>query len=161
MYGQGNFKIDGIKMGNFSLNMSQAEAEKIAEKKLTVPTEDNNWESETRVNNDGEAIYISMLEDFYEETKTPKYRVYVLKTKSAKFKTNENIGIGSTRDDLIDTYRNAAGFSLMPDFDEEGNHLPNASIFTVDDHKKSVQYTFFLKNNKVVEISISPIEPCC
>ncbi|MEN5309893.1 hypothetical protein ABE425_20605 [Chryseobacterium cucumeris] len=81
-------------------------------------------------------------------------------TTSKKFKTKSGIGVGSTRDDLINTYRSYANFSVRPDWDSNGKPIKDAGYFNLEDSQAGTLLSFKFVNNIVTEISVYLNEGC-
>lgn len=157
-----DFNLSTLKMGTYSLKMPKEDAEKIAERKLIVPTEQNEYNGESNVFYHGEQIKISVTQNYFTENASPEsYVLYSLSTTSKKFKTKSGIGIGNTRNDLINTYRDYPNFSIHEGWTDEGERDLSISYFSMEDFDAGTMMTFKLSNNRVVEITISINEDGC
>ena len=99
------------------------------------------------------------MDQWVDDKKPMQKQVYGIKTKSPKFKTKSGMGVGNTRDQLIDTYRNYANFEVHQYKDENGK-TDKQSFFTLSDYDAGTYLTFVMENNIVVEISVGMNEGC-
>ncbi|MEF9477634.1 hypothetical protein OWR28_07835 [Chryseobacterium sp. 1B4] len=81
-------------------------------------------------------------------------------TTSKKFKTKSGIGVGSTRDDLINAYRNYPNFSVRPDWDKNDKPVKDSGYFNIEDSQAGTLLSFKFVNNIVTEISVYLNEGC-
>ncbi len=160
---QGDMEISTMRIGPFKIHMTSGEAETLAGKKLAVPTEKNDYNGTTIVKYNNELVEIS-LSDEYGDTgndNVTKYKVYALATQSPKFRTRSGMGIGSTRDQLIDTYRNFTSFEVYSGWTDEGKASKTESYFVLNDVDAQTQIIFKMRNNTVVEVRVSIIYEGC
>lgn len=80
-----------------NLKMNVDDADKIAGKKLTA---DNDFYSSNEINYNGEKIYVYVFNG--NADKQLKRIIGHIYTKSPKFKTKRGMGVGSTRNELIE-----------------------------------------------------------
>ena len=89
------------------------------------------------------------------------FQIYSLSTKSKKFRTKSGMGVGSTKDQLIDAYRNYPNFSVSQMWDEKTEKQSSAmSSFVLTDNDAGTYLSFTLTNNIVTEVSIYMNEGC-
>jgi len=156
MSAQENFELSTLRIGPFKIFMSKTEAEKIAGTKLYAEGDKKN-----NVKYNGETIQIDIFDQYVNEANPSVPSVSYMTTTSKKFKTKSGIGIGSTRDDLINAYRNYSSFSVRPEWDDTMQKpVKDAGYFTLEDSQAGTQLTFKLVNNTVVEISVYLNEGC-
>lgn len=160
---QGDMEITTMRIGPFKIHMTSGEAEALAGKKLAVPTEKNDYNGTTIVKYNNELVEINLSDEYSDagNDNTPKYKVYTLATQSPKFRTRSGMGIGSTRDQLIDTYRNFSSFEAYPGWTEEGKASKTESYFVLNDVDAQTQIIFKMRNNTVVEVRVSIIYEGC
>ena len=71
------------------------------------------------------------------------------------------MGVGSTKDQLIDAYRNYPNFSVSQMWDEKTEKQSSAmSSFVLTDNDAGTYLSFTLTNNIVTEVSIYMNEGC-
>lgn len=150
-----NFEMSTLKIGPYKLNMSLDEAEKLAGKQLIISSEKNDYNGDNFINYNGETIIIRPSENYYEENPTNKYIISSLSTQSPKFKTKSGIGIGSTKEELFQAFKNYAAFYYSDGYDDEGNRNGKEGFFSLSDIDAGTEMMFNLKNNRVTEITIN------
>ena len=151
-----NFEISTLRIGDFKIFMPRTEAEKIAKKTLKETTD---WEKPEKVNYFGETVEILTFSNYVGENQPSQIAVYTLKTKSKKFRTKSGIGVGNTRDDLINAYRNYPNFSVSQYKDPESLGKVE-SYFSLDDFDAGTYLSFRMENNIIVEVTVSVNEGC-
>ncbi len=108
----------------------------------------------------GEIINIQLYEGYGGNASPEAVTITGLTTTSKKFKTKSGMGVGSTRDDLINAYRNQSTFSVRPDVDDNGKRIKDAGYFNIEDYDAGTQLTFKFVNNTVTEITVYINEGC-
>ncbi|AZA82495.1 hypothetical protein C1637_08125 [Chryseobacterium lactis] len=153
---QENFEVSTLRIGPYKIFMPKVEAEKIAGAKL------NNTDSNKKniVKYNGESIQIDLFENYINEANPSVPSITYMTTTSKKFKTKSGIGVGSTRDDLINAYRNYSNFAVRPDWDDKGNPIKDVGYFSLEDSQAGTQLRFKFVNNIVTEISVYLNEGC-
>ena len=136
--------------------MSKTDAEKISKKPLQTFDQ---YEKSNKVNYNGESVNVIMMDQYIGENQPTQRQIYVIKTRSPKFKTKSGMGVGNTRDQLIDTYRNYPNFSVNQ-YKDENNKATQQVFFSLNDDDAGTYLTFILENNIVVEISVGMNEGC-
>ena len=148
------------RIGPYKINMSHTNAEKIATKKIKIPSEQNEYDGTTLVNYNNETIELNVGQ-VYEADDKYTYEIYSIAIQSPNFQTLSGIKIGSTRDQLIDAYKDFSNFSMHPQYNDEGKPSKTDSYFSINDYKNETTISFILKNNKVVKITVSVLEEGC
>ncbi|KAA2217776.1 hypothetical protein [Chryseobacterium sediminis] len=156
MNAQENFEVSTLRIGPFKVFMPKVEAEKIAGTKLT----NSNSEKKNLIRYNGEIIQIDLFDNYINEANPSVPSVTYMTTKSKKFKTKSGIGVGSTRDDLINAYRNYPNFSVRPDWDDNSKPIKDSGYFNIEDSQAGTQLSFKFVNNIVTEISVYLNEGC-
>ena len=151
-----NYEISTLRIGEFKIYMEKESAEKIAKKTLNLAAD---YDNPNKVNYFGETINLLLTERYVDEGKPNAVSIYNMTTKSNKFRTKSGIGVGSTRDQLIDTYRNYSNFEVHEYKDPE-NPKKSDSYFTLSDYDAGTYLTFRMENRVVVEILIGIDEGC-
>ncbi|PIF44509.1 hypothetical protein CLU96_1485 [Chryseobacterium sp. 52] len=152
-----DFEVSTLRMGPYKIFMEKAEAEKTAGTKLKM----TDGLTKNNVKYNGEVILIDLYETYISESKPNAASIMGLKTTSKKFKTKSGIGIGNTKDDLINAYRNHPSFTVHPAWDEKSEkRLKDTGYFTLEDLDAGTQLTFKFVNNIITEISVYINEGC-
>ncbi len=152
-----DFEVSTLRIGPYKIFMERAEAEKVAGTKLKIT--DGTVKNNVKYN--GELIQIDLYENYISEAKPNVASVMGLTTTSKKFKTKSGIGIGNTKDDLINAYRNHPSFTVHPAWDEKGEkRLKDTGYFTLEDLDAGTQLSFKFINNIITEISVYLNEGC-
>ncbi|MDR6371892.1 hypothetical protein J2795_004576 [Chryseobacterium bernardetii] len=153
---QENFEVSTLRIGPFKVFMPKVDAEKIAGTKLT----NSDGEKKNSVKYNGEIIQIDLFDNYINEANLSVPSITYMTTTSKKFKTKSGIGVGSTRDDLINTYRNYPNFSVRPDWDSNGKPIKDSGYFNIEDSQAGTLLSFKFVNNIVTEISVYLNEGC-
>lgn len=153
---QENFEVSTLRIGPYKIFMEKSEAEKISGTKLKI----SDVEQKNGVKYNGEAINIEVFQGYGGEAKPDAVTITGLSTTSKKFRTKSGMGVGSTRDELINTYRNYPTFSVRPEVDNNGKRIKDAGYFNIDDYDAGTQLTFKFVNNIVTEITVYINEGC-
>lgn len=154
---QDNFDLSTLRIGPFHQKMDIKEADKIAGKKIMA---DNKNNSPTPVNYKGEIINMYVWESSDSENGVNR-NIGNISTTSKKFRTKSGLGVGSTKDELIDAYRNFSSFSLYPGWNDDGTINKSESYFTLTDNDAHSVLSFKMKNNVVVEVTVYYNEDGC
>ncbi|MDQ1858538.1 MULTISPECIES: hypothetical protein [unclassified Chryseobacterium] len=153
---QENFEVSTLRIGPFKVFMPKVEAEKIAGVKLI----NANGEKKNIVKYNGESIQIDLFDNYINEANPSVPSITYMTTTSKKFKTKSGIGVGSTRDDLINAYRSYTNFSVRPDWDSNGKPIKDTGYFNLEDSQAGTLLSFKFVNNIVTEISVYLNEGC-
>ena len=71
------------------------------------------------------------------------------------------MGVGNTKNELIEAYKNYPNFSVNQGWEDDGEKLSKTiSYFNLSDNDASTELSFKLENNVVVEVSIYINEGC-
>ncbi|MGG5209953.1 hypothetical protein ACQWU4_13570 [Chryseobacterium sp. MIQD13] len=152
-----DFEVSTLRIGPYKIFMEKAEAEKIAGTKLKI----TDGTIKNNVKYSGEPVQIDLYESYISEAKPNVASIMGLTTTSKKFKTKSGIGIGNTKDDLINAYRNHPSFTVHPAWDEKGEkRLKDTGYFTLEDLDAGTQLSFKFVNNVITEISVYLNEGC-
>ena len=161
-FAQDNFDISTLRIGPFTINMKDKAAEKFTTSKLVIYDGPNEYNKGNKVNYTGEIIEIIIMEIWDDEGKKANgYQIYSLSTKSKKFRTKSGMGVGSTKDELIDAYRNYPNFSVNQMWDEKTEKLSTSkSSFVLTDNDAGTFLSFTMINNVVTEVNVHMSEGC-
>lgn len=153
---QANYELSTMRIGPFNMKMDPDEADKIAGKKLTVKQNDGT----NFVNYNGEIIEIYVWESSDSSYGT-KRNIGHMKTSSKKFRTKGGMGVGSTRDELLDAFRNFRSFSISPEWNDDGSTSKTESFFVLTDLDAHTFIRFEMKNDVVTEVAVYYDEGGC
>ncbi|MDC8106843.1 hypothetical protein MTQ00_20280 [Chryseobacterium sp. B21-037] len=154
---QENFEVSTLRIGPYKVFMKSAEIEKISGTKLKIT--DGEYKNSVKYN--GEILMISTSQEYDNDGKeTNGYSIYGISTTSKKFRTKSGIGVGSTKDEIINAYKNYPSYSAYPGWDDKGKPIKNQSYFILNDSDASTILSFKLVDNIVTEISVSLNEGC-
>ncbi len=157
MHAQENFEISTLRIGPYKIFMDQKEAEKIA----GMPLKITDGEKKNNVKYNGELIGIQVFSGYGGTANPDGITITGLTTTSKKFKTKSGMGVGNTKDELINTYKNYPRFSVNPAYNEQtGKPLKEAGYFSLEDDDAGTQLIFKLTNNIVTEITVYINEGC-
>jgi hypothetical protein len=152
-----DFEVSTLRIGPYKVFMEKTEAEKISGTKLKV----TDGQIKNNVKYNGELILIDLYESYISEAKPSVSSVMGITTTSKKFKTKSGIGIGNTKDDLINAYRNYPSFTVHPAWDDKSEkRLKDTGYFTLEDLDAGTQLSFKFVNNIITEISVYLNEGC-
>ncbi len=155
---QENFELTTLRIGPYKIFMKADEAEKISGRRLQ---QYDDWDKSNIVIFQGEIIDVKLQNTYISEKENNVSAIYTLSTKSAKFKTKKGLGVGNTKDELIEAYKNYPNFSVNQGWDEKGEKLSKTiSYFNLSDNDASTELSFKLENNIVIEVSIYINEGC-
>lgn len=153
---QDNFDLSTLRIGPFHLKMDLKEADKIAGRKI----KSTDYNSPEKINYKGETVQMYVYS--YTDEKNIEVRtVGNITTRSSKFRTKSGMGVGSTRDQLINAYRNFPSFSVYPEWDDNGKSSKTVSYFVLTDRDAGSTLSFKLVNNITVEVSVYHNEEGC
>ena len=149
---QENFELTTLRIGPYKIFMKADEAEKISGRRLQ---QYDDWDKSNIVIFQGEIIDVKLQNTYISEKENNVSAIYTLSTKSAKFKTKKGLGVGNTKDELIEAYKNYPNFSVNQGWDDK-----TISYFNLSDNDASTELSFKLENNVVIEVSIYINEGC-
>jgi hypothetical protein len=150
------FEISTLRIGPYKMFMKNEEADKLGTK-----LKQTDYELKNIIKYNGETILIGTSSDYDDKGKeTGKIIIQTLSTKSNKFKTKSGIGVGSTKDEVINAYKNYPSYSAYPGYDDKGKVQKNTSNFVLNDLDAGTTLNFTLVNNIVTEMLIFINEGC-
>lgn len=152
-----NYELSTLRIGPFNLKMDIEEADKIAGKKLK---EDKNNYGSMMVNYHGEIIEVYVWESYSSDNGSGR-QIGNLATKSKKFRTKSGMGVGSTRTQLIEAYKNFPSYCINYGWTDEGTISKSESYFTLTDNDANTELVFTMLNNVVTEVKVYFIEEGC
>ncbi len=163
VWSQGETEISTIRIGPFKIFMSSTEASAIASKQLAIPTEKNEYNGTTIVRYNGDLIELNIGEDYTNDATAAatKYTIQSMVTQSSNFKTKSGMGVGSTREQLLNTYKNFSSFSVYSGWTDEGKRSKVETYFVLNDEDANTQIIFKMRNNVVEEITVSIVYEGC
>jgi len=152
---QENFEISTLRIGPFSLKMDVSEADKIAGKKLKA----TDYDSPQQINYKGEIFKIYIYGSYSDSSKDER-NIGSISTTSKKFRTKSGMGVGSTKDELLNTYRNYPNFEFYTPKDDNDKYITSEGYFQLRDNEAYTMLSFKLVNNIVTEVSVFYNEGC-
>lgn len=150
-----NWDISNLRIGEFKLMMKESDAVALARKPLQVPSESNRYQGTTIVKYNNELINVTLGEHYTDVQNGNSMSITELSTKSAKFKTRSGIGVGSSREELWNTYKDLSRIEIFKPYDADGERIETDRNFSIFDEDAGTMLTFVLRNNKVIEIRVS------
>ena len=161
-FAQDNFDLSTLRVGPYTIFMKDKAVEKITKSKLLLFTGENDYLKTNKVNYLGETFEITIMQIYDDQGQNiAGYQIYSLMTKSKKFRTKSGMGVGSTKDQLIDAYRNYPNFSVSQMWDEKTEKMSaTKSSFALTDNDAGTFLSFTMINNVVTEVSVYMNEGC-
>lgn len=157
-----NMEVSTLRIGPFKINMDKSEAESYARKPLLTAKESNQYNGETTVKYNNELLKVNINSQYDGENKPEKEVITNLSSTSTKFRTKSGMGIGSSRSELINTYKDFSNFEVFTGWEENGEgRSKTTSYFVLKDVDAGTALSFKLVNNIVVEISVYIDEEGC
>lgn len=150
-----SYELSTLKIGEFKLNMPIHNAEAIANKKLKLPIKENDYNGDNFIDYHGERIVVSISKNYEADQLPDQYIIQSISTQSPKFKTKSGLGIGSTKEDLIQVFKHFQAFTYYTIHNEDLTSPLKESIFNAFDLDAHTMITFKLRNNRVIEITIT------
>jgi hypothetical protein len=159
---QANMELSTLRIGPFKIFMDKAEAETLAHKPLLTATEKNEYKGETVVKYNNELLKVNISQQYAGENQPDKEVITSMSTTSAKFRTKSGMGVGSTRYDLLNTYKDYSNFQVYAAGEEDGDkRSKSVSYFVLNDLDAMTSISFKMVNNVVVEINVYQDEGGC
>ncbi|MCU7612987.1 hypothetical protein N0B16_00905 [Chryseobacterium sp. GMJ5] len=151
-----DFEVSTLRIGPYKMFMKNDEAEQLGTK-----LKQTDYELKNIVQYKGETILIATSQNYDQNGKeTGQLMIQGLSTTSKKFRTKSGIGVGSTKDEVINAYKNYASYSVYPGWDDKGNQQKNISHFVLNDLDAGTTLSFKIVNNLVTELWVSINEGC-
>lgn len=150
-----NWDISTLRIGEFKLMMKESEAVSLARKPLQVPSESDPYQGTTIVKYNNELINVTLGEHYTDVQNGNSMSVTELSTKSTKFRTRSGIGVGSSREELWNTYKDFSRIEIFKPYDTNGERIATDRNFSIYDEDAGTTLTFVLRDDKVVEIRVS------
>ena len=156
-----NFELSTLRMGEFTINMKDKALEKIAKTKLPAFNGDNYFRT-LKTQYFGQPLEITVLQGVTENGEYAlESTIYSLTTKSKKFRTKSGLGIGSTKAELLEAYRNFPNLKVAQVYEDQTDSFSKSnSNVILQDFEAGTALSFTLKNNIVVEVSVYVNEGC-
>lgn len=150
-----NYELSTLRIGEYKIFMKKDVAEKLANKKFQKFDE---YENKNSVNYFGEKIEVVGYSTYLNEAEPNVETIQYLGTKSKKFRTKSGMGVGSTKDELLNAYKNYPNYSVSQAWEE--NEVKNTCYFRLTDIDARTELSFKIVNNIVVEVTIFVNEGC-
>lgn len=153
-----NAELSTLRIGAFTYQMTLEEAVNITEKPLVSTTEDYGQYKTATYKGDKIKLQFSG----YDENTIPSdIKLYQISTKSPKFKTKRGLGVGSTKAQLFEAYKDYPNFSVGQRWNVKTEKLSiTESYFMLEDITVGTKLNFIMNNNVVVELEIYMDEGC-
>lgn len=160
-------KISTTRMGDFQIDMSQSEVEKLIGKPVILKNDENDpaqtWGNYAQFTHQN----VSYKAYFYphEEDDVISYKINSIETTSSNIKTLSGLGVGSSLDNLWKAYKNYDVCHHKEWVETEGGEgyerSKTLSVFTLTDNDNQRVLSFHIKNQKVYKIVISEAYEGC
>lgn len=152
-----NFELSTIRIGDFKLFNDKTTVDEFVKKTLPV---DGPLDGFNKVSYNGENIEVYFVENFYkQQNPTAKNIIFGLSTASRAFKTKSGMGVGSSREELINAYKSYPNFSVFT-YKDESRPSVTFSTLSLKDNDAGTSINFNLENNIVVKVHVSIEEGC-
>lgn len=154
-----NTELTTLRIGAFKYQMPIAEVKSLSEKPLKNGKLDYGENIKIAIYK-GQEIKLSGLESYVDSVES-ELKIYSLSTKSALFKTKSGLGVGSTKEQLLDAYKNYPNFSVGQRWDSKTNkRSATETFFDLEDVDAGTHLQFIMENNVVVEVEVYMEEGC-
>jgi len=148
--------ITTMRIGPFKMTMLKSEAQAFTKISLKKAVDVKGWPVPNVIKYNEELVEVT-IDNYFGNGNTSKDAITELRTTSTKFRTKSGMGVGSTRYELLNVYRDYSNFEIMQDWDEVANKpSTNKSHFILKDEgvSFSTKLSFQLVDNIVTEVSI-------
>lgn len=150
--------LDGI--GAVKTNMKQDELEALLKQKVPLgnltDTISGSWVDSATVKYKDAGLRLGFERTYaYENVDSFHMRITGIKTESPLCKTAGGIGIGSTKQQVIDGFDNYL-LMMEPGFENDSSMVRSKITYTIKvrEHREGPQMVFYLRNNKVQSIEV-------
>jgi hypothetical protein len=154
-------ELTTLRIGVFKVFMDKAEAEKILSKTLKSAKESNNYDGNNTITYNGDIITLEVLPRYISDKSPDKDQIVSIATVSKKYRTKSGMGVGSTRYELLESYKDFPSFEMYPEWMEDGKASTNVSYFVLNDNTAATCLVFKMVKNIVVEIRVAINEGGC
>lgn len=153
--------MEGI--GAVKNDMSQAELEAVLQQKVPLAnltdTISGSWMDTATVNYKGAVLHLQFSRAYGFNAAVPDsffMRLIEIKTEYARCKTAEGIGIGSTKQDIIDAYPENL-LIMEPGYENDTTFNYSKTLYDIKIRKgwEGPQIICYLKNNKIYAFEVS------
>lgn len=151
-----NYELSTLRIGEYKIFMKKAELESIA--KMKIKNVDD-YETKTKIKYYGETIEVLVYSSYLSEAEPAVQSIQYLATKSKKFRTKSGMGVGSTKQELLNSYINYANFSVNQSYDD--SDPKGTSFLRLSDIDAGTELSFKMINNTVTEVAIYLNEGGC
>lgn len=148
-----NGELTTLRIGGFKYQMSLKEVKEISEKPLYNVK--NEYDADSKMATyKGQKILLEGI-NMYEGAIESDLKVYSLSTKSPLFKTKSGLGVGSTKEQLFQTYKDYPNFSVGQRWDMKTEKISTSeTYFSLEDTTTGTTLQFILKDNIVTEVMV-------
>lgn len=150
------------RINDIRLNKTQEEIEKTIGQKLKLKADEYDWMSYAEINHKGIQMKLGFVKLVTEEGTAEYYTLYEIRTSSPNIKTLSGIGVGSSLDDLWNTYKKDFNLSVWFQWDDKIQDTSKKKrMFELTGMEEYTVIRFYLDNDKITEIVVSVSEDGC
>jgi len=153
---QENFDVSTLRIGAYTINMKKKDIEKVSKTQVVSFTaKDENYKN-VAVKYLGETIDMIIAQSSDNQGMYDGgYEITSLSTKSKKFATKSGMKVGSTRAQLLETYKNYPNFCISFLWNEKTHKQSTSdSIFLLTDIDAGTFLSFQMLNDVVTIVSV-------
>ncbi len=153
--------LNTTQMGFFKLNTTIQEMEKACGQKLTISKNKDKYEDTiiVKIDNVPYELLFHQMADYDEKKIAEKWMLFSVSSDAIKFKTKSNLGIGSTKSEILKTY-DKFSLNIYNDylFKEKGNAKDKIQYISLTDNDFGSNIIFKTENRIVTSIKVSMYE---
>lgn len=155
-FAQENFDISTLRIGSYTINMNKKDIEKVSKTQIVSFTPKDEHYKNVAVKYLGETIDMIIAQSSDNQgIYNGGYEITSLSTQSKKFATKSGMKVGSTKDQLLENYKNYPNFCISHLWDEKTNKPSTSnSIFLLTDMDANTFLSFQMLNNVVTIVSV-------
>ncbi|MGB3453949.1 MAG: hypothetical protein WBA59_08980 [Moheibacter sp.] len=150
------------RINDIRLNKTQEEIEKTIGQKLKLKSDEYDWLSYAEINHKGIQLKLGFVKLTTEEGTAENYTLYEIRTSSPNIKTLSGIGVGSSLDELWNTYKKDFNLSVWFLWDDDIQDISKKKrMFELTGLEEYTVIRFYLDNDKITEIVVAVSEDGC
>lgn len=150
------------RINDIRLNKTRDEIEKTIGQKLTPKADEYDWMSYAEISHNGIQMKLGFVKQTNEEGTSENYILYEIRTSSPNLKTLSGIGVGSSLDDLWNTYKKDFNLSVWFLYDDDIQDISKKKrMFELTGMEEYTVIRFYLDNDKITEIVVAVSEEGC
>ncbi len=155
-------QITTSRINDIRLNKTQEEIEKTIGQKLKLKSDEYDWLSYAEINHKGIQLKLGFVKLTTEEGTAENYTLYEIRTSSPNIKTLSGIGVGSSLDELWNTYKKDFNLSVWFLWDDDIQDISKKKrMFELTGLEEYTVIRFYLDNDKITEIVVAVSEDGC